>query len=184
MPVDVVAGTFGANLLGGGANAVLAAFMVVVVACILGAWKHGAVTSTRAVVYSIVLLAPMFVNEAKVTVVYLPIVFLILFYQDMIRHPPRFIVSGLAVAGILAALMTALTLANSSNNIHSCVGSIEYTFERQTASISEREGYSELSRWSAALTFPGSISTSTTTGSIPDRSRSRRIPRPGQRQWP
>lgn len=152
VPVDVVAGTFGATLLGGGANAVLAAFMVVVVACLLGVWKRGAISRSRAILYSMLLLGPMFLNEAKITVVYLPVVFLILFYGDIVRHPIRFIFSGLALAGLLAALMTALTLANTSSKIETWSDLVEFTIQRQTASVSEREGYSELSRWTA-LTF-------------------------------
>ena len=41
VPVDVVAGTFGAQLLGGGANAVLAAFLVIVIGWLLALWKNG-----------------------------------------------------------------------------------------------------------------------------------------------
>jgi hypothetical protein len=150
--VDIVAGTFGASMLGGGANAVLAAFMVVVVACIVGVWKRGCISRTKAVILSLLLLSPVFINEAKVTIIYLPVVFVVLFYRDIIRHPVRFIASGLGLAALLAGLMTALTLSHGSEKIKTWSDLVEFTFERQTASIAERAGYSELSRWTA-LTF-------------------------------
>ena len=59
VPVDIVSGTFGASLFAGGANAVLAAFMTIVVACLLGLWKHSVLPAWKAVFLSLLLLSPL-----------------------------------------------------------------------------------------------------------------------------
>jgi hypothetical protein len=153
VPVDVVSGTFGATLYGGGANAVLAAFTMIVVACLLSLWKHGALSATKAATMSLLFLAPVFVNETKISAVYLPLVFVILFYREIIAKPVKFLLAGVALAGLLAALLTALTLGQPSGKLRTWNDLIDFTIERQTASISDRGGqFSELSRWTA-LTF-------------------------------
>jgi hypothetical protein len=153
VPVDVVAGTFGATLFGGGANAALAAFMLIVFACLVGLWKHGALSSGKAAVLSLLLVFPVFINEAKISVVYLAVIFVILFYRDIIDRPLRFIVAASIAAGMIAALLTALTLLHPTGKMQSWSDLFEFMYKGQTASISERSGMgSELSRWTA-LTF-------------------------------
>lgn len=152
VPADVVSGTFGASLYGGGSNAVLAAFMMVVIACLFGLWKHGSLSKARTIAMSLLFLSPLFVNEAKISAVYLPLIYVILFYQDIVKRPWRFLMSGVAMLALMAALLTALALAQPSGKLHSVSDLIQFTFSRQTASIEERSGASELSRWTA-LTF-------------------------------
>ncbi len=151
--VDVVSGTFGGSLMGGGANAVLAAFLIIVIACLLGLWKHGALSKMKTIGFSLLFLSPIFFNEAKISAIYLPLVYIILFYKDIIARPLRFIVVSSGMLALLAALLTALTLAQPSGKLHTWSDLVNFTFERQTASMHERRGqYSELSRWTA-LTF-------------------------------
>ncbi|MCE3286039.1 MAG: hypothetical protein K0R70_2295, partial [Steroidobacteraceae bacterium] len=52
IPADVIAGTFGAQALGGGANAVLAAFQIIVVGFLLAMWKNGVASTVRIVAMS------------------------------------------------------------------------------------------------------------------------------------
>ena len=81
--VDVVAGTFGGTLFGGGANAVLALYMVIVVACLLAIWKRGALSGLAVLAAGIALLAPVFVNQAKVAVIYIPVAYVIIFSKEI-----------------------------------------------------------------------------------------------------
>jgi hypothetical protein len=153
VPVDIVAGTFGGSVTGGGANAVLAAFLMIVIACLLGLWKHRTLSGMKLVITLPILLSPLLVNEAKITAIYLPLVFALLFYRDLIARPLRFIGAGGAMLALLAVVMTALTLAHPSGRLTSWTELVELTLERQTATVSERRGqFSELSRWTA-LTF-------------------------------
>jgi hypothetical protein len=153
VPVDVVAGTFGATLYGGGANAVLGAFLVIVVGLLLALWKNGVISLARMAVASLLLLSPLLVNQAKVVVLYIPLVFLVLFHRDFIVKPGKFVVAAVGAAGVLAALMTALMLTHPTGRLSSWQELVGFVVQRQTASIEERgEHYSALSRWTA-LTF-------------------------------
>ncbi len=153
VPVDVVAGTFGAALFGGGANAVLAAFQIIVVAILLALWKHGALSLFRVAALSLLLLSPLLVNQAKIAVLYLPLVFLVLFHRDFIVRPGKFLVAGIGMAGFVAVLMTALMVTHPTGRLQNWSELIDYVVARQTADIEERrEQYSALSRWTA-ITF-------------------------------
>lgn len=153
VPVDVVAGTFGASLLGGGSNSVLAAFMMVVIACLLGLWKSGSLSKGKALGMALLFLIPEFLNETKISALYLPLIYVILFYQDIVKKPLRFLISGVALSVLLAALLTVLAITQPSGKLHSISDLIQFTVSRQAASIDERSGgYNELTRWTS-LTY-------------------------------
>jgi hypothetical protein len=153
VPVDIVAGTFGAILEAGGANAVLAAYQCIVVACLLALWKNGALGGFKAAVISLALLSPMVVNQAKITALYVPLVFIVVFYRDIAVRPLKFIVAGASTVGLLVILMTALVLGSNSSKIKDSADLVNFVIAQQTASADQRVGqYSELSRWTA-LTF-------------------------------
>jgi hypothetical protein len=154
VPVDIVAGTFGATLFGGGANAVLAAFQVMVVGILLALWKNGAMSLLSVTLLSAAILSPLLVNQAKIAVLYVPLVFLVLFRRDFIVRPGKFLVAGIGVAGIFAVLMTALVVSHPNGRMQSWGELVDFVVTRQTASIEERgyDEYNALSRWTA-LTF-------------------------------
>ena len=153
VPADVIAGTFGASLLGGGANAVLAAFQVIVVGVLLALWKNGALSTLRVAILVPLLLSPLLVNQAKVSVLYLVLMFVVLFWREVLVRPGKFILASAGMAAGLAALMTALMLTHPTGALQSWSAVVENVIVRQTASIEERRGqYAELSRWTA-LTF-------------------------------
>ncbi len=153
VPVDVVAGTFGASLFGGGANAVLAAFQIMLVACIAGLWKHRAISAQWALLLSLALLSPIFVNEAKVSVIYLPFALMTIFYRDIIRQPLKFVGAGLLASAVLAGWLMTFTAMQGSQRIESVADLLTTSVQRQTATMAERSGpYQALSRWTA-LTF-------------------------------
>ena len=151
--VDIVAGTFGALLDGGGATAVLAAFQILVVSCLVALWKNGALSGLKLLVLSPLLLAPMLVNEVKIAVLYLPLTFVVMFYRDIVARPMKFLMAGIGLLGILAALMAALVAAQPSSKVQSWSDLVSFVIERQSADIGERgEHYGELTRVTA-LTF-------------------------------
>lgn len=151
--VDIVAGTFGANEFGGGANAALTVFLFSVIACLLGVWKQGALSTRALLGLTLVLLFPVFINETKISAIYLPMVIAIVFYRDIIERPGRFIAMGGVAVGVLVGLLTALAVFQPSGKIKSIEDLVQFTIQTQMASTEERGShYSELSRWTA-LTF-------------------------------
>jgi hypothetical protein len=153
IPVDILVGTFGGNALGGGANAVLALFLFVVFACLLGLWKHGALSRTATALLGLPILTPVFFNEAKISVFYLPVIVLLLFHRDVVRKPLRLLgVAGIAAA-IFGVLMTAMTVFHPGGELRTWSELIDLTYRQQIADVTELRGqHSELTRWTA-LTF-------------------------------
>ena len=153
-PVDVVAGTFGALLLGGGANAVFTLFMFIVVACLIGIWKRGKLSTFWTAALSVTFLLPVLFNETKIAAVYLPVVFLTLFYRDIVQRPLRFIVMGCVASGMFAVLITVLIMLHPGDDVKSWSDLFRVTFENETSGISEQSDseYSKLTRWTV-LTF-------------------------------
>jgi hypothetical protein len=130
VPIDIVSGTFGASLEGGGANAILNAFLTIVIAGLVAARQYGVISTKRLLVLSIPLAIPLFVNEAKVTVLYMLAVFAVLFGRDIIERPLRFVAASLAAALLLAAMMFAYTIGTpSSARVESFADLIKYTYE-------------------------------------------------------
>ncbi|WP_310448398.1 hypothetical protein [Thiobacillus sp.] len=107
VPVDVVAGTFGAEKMGGGANATLAIFMILVWTVLLAEWKYKRITGLRFGLLSPVLLTPLFLNESKLAVLYIAIVFLVLFKEDLQKRFHVFVVGSVTVSLVIFALLTS-----------------------------------------------------------------------------
>ncbi len=150
--VDVVAGTFGGTVFGGGANAVLALYMVIVVACLLAIWKRGALSGIAMLAAGIALLAPVFVNQAKVAAIYIPVAYVIIFSKEISEQPARFLGAGVLMMLLVGGLLTVFSTTNPGGGFDTLSEFFDFLFERQTAGIAARGDYSELSRWTT-LTF-------------------------------
>lgn len=87
VPIDVVAGTFGANMTRGGANAEMATFLIIVLLFLLARLRQGALPIGRLVWLAPILLAPLFLGETKVVVVLLPLAFLTLYRRELFARP-------------------------------------------------------------------------------------------------
>ena len=84
VPYDIVAGTFGASEFGGGANAVLSAFMLIVVAVLLALWNNKALSTAKLAVLALPLMVPIFVNESKVSLLYLMVIVGVIFKNEIL----------------------------------------------------------------------------------------------------
>ena len=146
VPVDVVAGTFGAKFAGGGANALMNAFLVIVMAGIVAAFQARAISGPKALLLALPLLLPILVNMAKVSVVYFALAYLVLFGADIIRRPLRFIATSLAAAGLLVLILFAYAQsAPPSAGVNSIKDLIVYTYETNTGRV-QIGGQDQLSR--------------------------------------
>ncbi len=142
--VDVIAGTFGASLEGGGANATLAAFLVMALAGSVSAVQYRIMPAWWLLVLVPMLMFPMLVNMAKVSVLYIFAAFGVLFYRDMLAHPMRFLAAIAGIAALGAALMTAFTLSAPENaGVEDWQSLIEYTYQ---SNIEEEEVAGQLTR--------------------------------------
>lgn len=151
--VDIVAGTFGGDIWGGGANSVLTVFLIIVASCLLGLWRHRAVSGMAALGGVVIMMTPVLLNSARAALLYLPLVFGIIFISDIVRHPLRALAGFLAAAGLVAAMMISYTSLSQSPGTETWEDLVRQTYENQLATERERShDYSSLSRWTV-LTF-------------------------------
>lgn len=129
VPLDIVSGTFGGSLNGGGANAVLAVFMFIVWSCVLALWKSKVISTSRMLLISAILLAPVMINEAKVSIVYIVTVFLVTFRRDAFRNITRFLTVGILTTGIVATMFVAYVRHAPEGKVETWYDLVTYTLE-------------------------------------------------------
>lgn len=100
VPIDVVAGTFGANLYTGGANAEMATFLIVILAFMLARRRAKLLSVGPFFLLAPLVLAPLFLGETKVVVILLPMMFLVLYRREFLARP-HYAVMGLIFGALL-----------------------------------------------------------------------------------
>ncbi len=139
VPYDIVAGTFGAAEFGGGANAVLSAYLLIVVAVLFALWNSQAITFKKLMLLSLPLFVPVFLNESKVSAFYFVIIILVVMKNEIAARPGRAIASGMLLAGVLAGMfaMYSVYYSDRSFNDESLIErTIKYNF-------SDEQGHGE-----------------------------------------
>ena len=146
VPVDIVVGTFGGQRFGGGANAALAVFLILVIAGIVSAWKEGVISGRKALFFGLPLLGPLAVNEAKITLVYVVLIFLVLFGRDVIRRPLRFLGGLMGLLAVLSMLASAY-IAFAPKELEGVDELVEFIYQGNVEKDYTASG--ELTRWGA-----------------------------------
>ncbi|MGQ9862314.1 MAG: hypothetical protein ACUVSD_09950 [Thiobacillaceae bacterium] len=116
VPIDVVAGTFGANMTSGGANAEMATFLIIVLLFLLARLRQGALPKGRLLWLTPLLLAPLFLGETKVVVVLLPLAFLTLYRRELLARP-HVALAGLVVGALLTVAAGYAYLTITKKNL-------------------------------------------------------------------
>ncbi len=116
VPIDVVAGTFGASLYTGGANAEMATFLIIVFAFLLAHNREKTLPRKYLAMLTLPVLAPLFMGDTKVVVILMPLMFLILFRRELIARP-HYGVLGLIVGGFLTVAVGYAYLTFSQMNL-------------------------------------------------------------------
>jgi len=129
VPVDIVSGTFGGDIFGGGMNAVLSAYLFVALSISLAWWRKGVIQTKLMVVLSVALLTPVFLNEAKISVVYMVVVFFVVYRKDFITRPIRFIGITLGMLVVLVALLTSYTAHIENTKVNTIEDLAKFTYE-------------------------------------------------------
>jgi hypothetical protein len=118
---DVVAGTFGANLEGGSANAEMSAFVLIVFIFFLARWRAGLISRGRALIICSLCLAPLALGETKIVVILLPIMVLTLlrkgFMKDPWRHSASIATCALLTVGLAYVYITIMDRNTVSESI-------------------------------------------------------------------
>ncbi|MCK9620222.1 MAG: hypothetical protein M0R47_06760 [Methylobacter sp.] len=104
VPIDVVAGTFGSSIYGGGNSGEMSTFLVIVLAFLLSQRMHRTLSVGRFVLLIPWVLAPLFLGETKVVIVMLPLSFLVLYRRELLARPHYGLV-GLMAGSLLTVCM-------------------------------------------------------------------------------
>ncbi|MCG8426925.1 MAG: hypothetical protein MI754_06175 [Chromatiales bacterium] len=140
VPFDVIAGTFGAQQLGGGANAMLAIFMFVVLAGLTGLWQTKVLSGKWLVLLGVLLLAPMFVNGAKVSLVFALTLFLVMFGKDVVARPGRFAMIASVVTVTLVAMLFVYSVGIDNRRVENWSGVVADIYQRNVEADQENRG--------------------------------------------
>ncbi len=107
---DIVAGSFGGSMMGGGRSADLALLCVFCVTIVLAQWRAGLLSTRLAALSSLVFLLPMFLSEAKLFLVLLPIALFLLFRDRILQNPLKAMVGVISLMALLMAIFFAYSL--------------------------------------------------------------------------
>jgi len=145
---DSIAGTFGANTLGGSPNSVMVIYLFIALAFLVARWRAGLIDGRIFCACALLCLLPLGMGETKIAVVMLPLVGLVLIRKDLIRSPIRYLPAILAIA-LLTALLGYLyvTVMMQSSLSAAIESTLRYNIGNQ--------GYSQvqlLNRWTS-ITF-------------------------------
>jgi len=102
---DVVSGTLGATVTGGGANAVLSLVLVIATAVLLAKFKRRLISGPRLCLYLAILMLPIVLNSNKIALVYLLLVYLMLFSGEILKAPLR----AIFVAGLFGVILAMVS---------------------------------------------------------------------------
>lgn len=103
--VDIVAGTFGGSMTGGGRSANLAFLAAIAVTLFFAQWKSGLRSLKTTIIFSAFAFAPILLNEAKIALVLLPIGMFLLFKKTITRRPITWLLCATTLAGGLALVI-------------------------------------------------------------------------------
>jgi hypothetical protein len=142
--VDIVSGTFGGQRYGGGANAALAGFLVIVVAGLASYWKEGVLSGPKALLIGLLLLAPLAVTVAKISLAFIIAAFAVVFAQDLFRRPGRFALGAGALILALLGLGSAYTVL-APRELSSISELLAFTWQENVEKDYTQSG--DLTRW-------------------------------------
>lgn len=123
VPIDAVAGTFGASLYSGGANAAMATFLIITFAFLLSHTREKTLPRKYFVLLAIPVLAPLFLGETKVVVILLPLMFLVLYRKELIARPHLGLV-GLLTGALLTFAAAYAYMSLSEKNMEDQIAEI------------------------------------------------------------
>ncbi|SER65007.1 hypothetical protein SAMN05421690_104814 [Nitrosomonas sp. Nm51] len=86
VPVDVVAGTFGSSITGGGASGEMAVFLIIMLGFLLARRIENLLPAGYFFVLVLTIAAPLFLGETKVVLIMLPLMFAVLYRHRIVKQ--------------------------------------------------------------------------------------------------
>ncbi|MBZ0069831.1 MAG: hypothetical protein K8F26_13580 [Thiobacillus sp.] len=148
-PDDVIAGTFGAEWYGGGNNALLAAYLFIVISLLFSLWRNKVLPAWLVFPAALLLAFPVFLNEAKVALFYAWVMFVVLYWDDIARRPLRFIVANAFLVVFMSVfILFYAQIAAETGKAHTVGQYLDFLIEMN---LYRGYGTYELNRWTALV---------------------------------
>lgn len=129
VPVDVVAGTFGASLHGGGASGDMAIFLVIVIGFILAQLNEPNLKKQKLLYFLPFAFIPLFLGETKIVVIILPIMFLLIYRKELLRRPV-FALFSIFIGGLLTfTTIAAYSIYHKDSIDSSITDTVDYNLQ-------------------------------------------------------
>lgn len=129
--VDLVAGTFGSKKEGGGNNAEMCLFLIIMMAFLLARHKEKILSSKWLVIFLSILIPPLFLGETKAVIVMLPLMFLVLYRHEIFTRFHYWLI-GFISAILLAVAIGYYYLSLSPKPVDQQITEIiEYNFQNK-----------------------------------------------------
>ena len=145
---DVVAGTMGANLVGGSPNAVMATFVLIAFAFIFSRWRVGLLETNRMAILGLGLLFPLVLGETKVVVLMLPLTLLILIRKEILLNPLRYFPAIICIFAVTFALAYFyIIIMLDSHFVEAIKGIVDYNLKEVGYGISKLNRTTVMTFW-------------------------------------
>ncbi len=137
--VDIVAGTFGGSMMGGGRSTDIAILASIAIVYFFARWKAGKSSLLRTLLLSAIAFSPMLFNEAKLALVLVPLGLLMLFPSAILRRPFAMMLGAgmlVCVLGVIVVIYSILPGADGQGST-----SVEAFVEESLAYNVGNKGY-------------------------------------------
>lgn len=108
--VDIVAGTFGGDMRGGGRSSDLAVLAAIAVTLFFAQWKTGYRRLGSAVLLSALAFAPILLNEAKLALVLMPAGLFLLYRQTIVQKPFAWLLGATVLSACMALIIVIYSM--------------------------------------------------------------------------
>lgn len=130
VPIDVVAGTFGSSITGGGASAEMAVFLIIILGFLLARRMESVLSPGYFAVLTPVIIAPLFLGETKAVLVMLPLMYLVLNRRKIFTQLRTWLLSFAAIMLVtIIAGYAYLSFMPEKNREELIADTIEYNFQ-------------------------------------------------------
>jgi hypothetical protein len=109
VPIDVVAGTFGASKTGGGNSADMAASLIMIFAFLLARFKTKVISVKKLLWVSVVLFSPLVMGETKIIVILFPIMIAAVYRKELLTRP-QYLVAALVFGSLFMAIFVGINM--------------------------------------------------------------------------
>ncbi|MDP3007596.1 MAG: hypothetical protein Q8N30_00825 [Methylococcales bacterium] len=109
VPIDVVAGTFGASKNGGGNSAEMAIVLIIMFGFLLSRYKSNVTTGKEFFTVSLVLLSPLAMGETKIIIIFFPMMFATVYRKELISRP-HYLIAALIFGSLFTVIAVGVNM--------------------------------------------------------------------------